>query len=86
MPLVLIMKNIQNIIAASTLDEPYANECSPKYSFKDNSACELPGSEIEFLATILTGFLNISVQFIKVDLFQEMEQMLTKLEILGTLK
>ena len=58
---------MQNITIVSKIEEPYANECFPKYSFKDNSACELPGSKIEFLTTILTGFLNISVQFIKVD-------------------
>ncbi len=74
---------VQPIRVVITVDEPYAFSCAPYYSPWNKTLCSLPGSDVEFIGTILIGFLNISVKWISVSSYAEMDDYLQRQVELG---
>ncbi len=64
---------VQPIRVAVVQDEPYSFPCFPYYSPWNKTLCPHPGSDVEYIADVLIGFLNVSVQWIAVNSYDEMD-------------
>lgn len=68
---------MKNVKVGAVVDSPYAEECFVRYP----SNCKLPGMDIQFIYTLLSEFLQMNVDLINYDTYEEADEALENEEI-----